>query len=139
MDEADALEALSNVLNRLTENPYDIALHAENVRLAYSTGMEDQIDSALDMVTAFWMAGDEVWMPIIDRKQSTSNLESAQDLKAILNLYERAEQDYLCACCSLRQESPLSFIQLFRFCRDIWSSSSTVTSILHRPNQEIWI
>ncbi|KAI0916773.1 hypothetical protein AcW1_007863 [Taiwanofungus camphoratus] len=95
MDEADALEALSNVLNRLTENPYDIALHAENVRLAYSTGMEDQIDSALDMVTAFWMAGDEVWMPIIDRKQSTSNLESAQDLKAILNLYERAEQDYL--------------------------------------------
>ncbi|KAH9926083.1 RNA-binding protein Prp24 [Amylocystis lapponica] len=94
MDEADALEALSEVLNKLTENPYDISLHAENVRLAYATRMDDQIHSALDMVTAFWAAGDNVWLPIIERRLQ-GTLESAEDLQAVLDLFDRAEQDYL--------------------------------------------
>ncbi|KAI0632486.1 RNA-binding protein Prp24 [Trametes polyzona] len=95
MDEADALEALSRILERLTQNPYDISLHAEHVRIARSTGMDDQVDSALEMMTAFWAAGEQVWLPLIEHRINTSNLESPEDLRAILDLYSRAEQDYL--------------------------------------------
>ncbi|GBE83236.1 predicted protein [Sparassis crispa] len=95
MDEAAALEALSDVLNRLTDSPYDISLHAENVRIAYATGMDDQIESALEMVTAFWAAGDQIWMPLIERKQQSEDMESAEGLRALLDLFGRAEQDYL--------------------------------------------
>ena len=98
MNEADALEALSGVLERLTEDPYDIALHVEHIRIARATGMEDQLDSALDMVTAFWAAGDDVWLPLLERKIATSDLQSPDDLKAILDLFTRAEGDYLCTC-----------------------------------------
>lgn len=96
MNEADSLEALSGVLERLTENPYDISLHAEHIRIARSTGMEDQVDSALEMMTAFWAAGEEVWLPLIERKLHTSSLDAPDDLRAILDLFTRAEQDYLC-------------------------------------------
>ncbi|KAH9890065.1 RNA-binding protein Prp24 [Cubamyces lactineus] len=95
MNEADSLEALSGVLERLTENPYDISLHAEHIRIARSTGMEDQVDSALEMMTAFWAAGEEVWLPLIERKLHTSSLDAPDDLRAILDLFTRAEQDYL--------------------------------------------
>ncbi|KAI0326875.1 RNA-binding protein Prp24 [Cubamyces sp. BRFM 1775] len=95
MNEADSLEALSGVLERLTENPYDISLHAEHIRIARSTGMEDQVESALEMMTAFWAAGEEVWLPLIERKLNTSSLDAAEDLRAILDLFTRAEQDYL--------------------------------------------
>ncbi|KZT64612.1 hypothetical protein DAEQUDRAFT_717745 [Daedalea quercina L-15889] len=95
MDESDALEALSNVLNRLTEDPYDITLHIEHVRIARETGMDDQLESALEMFTAFWAAGDYVWLPLIEHKLQASNLESPQDLQAILDLFNRAEQDCL--------------------------------------------
>ncbi|OBZ68772.1 hypothetical protein A0H81_11060 [Grifola frondosa] len=95
MDEAAALEALSDILNKLTENPYDISLHVEHVRIARATGMEDQVESALDMVTAFWAVGDQVWLPLIERKQQSSDLESPADLQEVLTLFKRAEQDYL--------------------------------------------
>ncbi|KAL7280196.1 hypothetical protein ACG7TL_006615 [Trametes sanguinea] len=95
MNEADSLEALSGILERLTENPYDISLHAEHIRIARSAGMEDELESALEMMTAFWAAGEEVWLPLIQRKLDSSNLESPEDLKAVLHLFERAEQDYL--------------------------------------------
>ncbi|KAI0357377.1 RNA-binding protein Prp24 [Trametes cingulata] len=95
MNEADSLEALSGILERLTENPYDISLHAEHIRIAQSTHMDDQVDSALEMMTAFWAAGEEVWLPLIQRKLEQSNLESPEDLRAILDVFSRAEQDYL--------------------------------------------
>ncbi|EMD31421.1 hypothetical protein CERSUDRAFT_119799 [Gelatoporia subvermispora B] len=95
MEDADALEALSNILERLTENPYDIALHAEHLRIAYASGSDEQIDSALDMTTAFWAVGDEVWLPLINRKLQSANLESADDLLGVLSVFETAEQDYL--------------------------------------------
>ncbi|OCH91935.1 RNA-binding protein Prp24 [Obba rivulosa] len=95
MEEADALEALGNVLERLTENPYDISLHAEHIRIANATGLDEQAESALDMFTAFWAAGDEIWLPLIDRKLKSANLESEEGLNAVLGLFERAEQDYL--------------------------------------------
>ncbi|TFK90773.1 RNA-binding protein Prp24 [Polyporus arcularius HHB13444] len=95
MNEADALEALSSVLERLTDNPYDIALHAEHIRIARATGMEDQVESALEMMTAFWAAGEDVWLPLIQHKIAASNLDSPEDLRAILDLFTRAERDYL--------------------------------------------
>ena len=98
MNEADSLEALSAVLERLNDNPYDIALHAEHIRLAHQTGIEDQVESAFDMMTVFWAAGEDVWLPLIKRKLGHSNLDAAEDLRAILELFTRAEQDYLCEC-----------------------------------------
>ncbi|CDO70855.1 hypothetical protein BN946_scf184801.g48 [Trametes cinnabarina] len=95
MNEADALEALSAILESLTENPYDLSLHAEHIRIARSIGMDDQLESALEMMTAFWATGEEVWLPLIQRKLDTSNLESPEDLKMVLDLFTRAEQDYL--------------------------------------------
>ncbi|KAI9057468.1 RNA-binding protein Prp24 [Trametes sanguinea] len=95
MNEADSLEALSGILERLTENPYDISLHAEHIRTARTAGLEDELESALEMMTAFWAAGEEVWLPLIERKLNSSNLDSPEDLKAILDLFARAEQDYL--------------------------------------------
>ncbi|PCH39752.1 hypothetical protein WOLCODRAFT_136486 [Wolfiporia cocos MD-104 SS10] len=95
MDEADALEALSHILERITEDPYNISLHVDNVRIARDTGMEDQVESALDMVTAFWAAGDYVWLPLIESKISSSNMESRVDLQTISDLFEKAEQDYV--------------------------------------------
>ena len=100
MDEADALEALANVLNRLTDDPYDITLHREHVRIAQQTSMDGQLESAIEMATAFWAVGDYVWLPLLESKLQASNLESAQDLQAILDIFSRAEQDYLCAWCT---------------------------------------
>ena len=96
MNEVDALEALSTILERLTDNPYDIALHVEHIRVARATGMDDQVDAALDMVTAFWAAGDAVWLPLVERKIAISDLHSPEDLQAIFDLFARGEQDYLC-------------------------------------------
>lgn len=98
-DEANALEALANTLTLLTENPYDISLHAQNVRLARATEMEDQLEAALDMVKTFWAAGDYVWIPLIDIKTKSLDLQTVNGLKEVLRLYERAEEDYLCASC----------------------------------------
>lgn len=96
MNEADALEALSGILERITENPYDIGLHAEHIRIARATGMDDQVESALDMMTAFWAAGEDVWLPLLQRKIAATNLDAREDLQSILDLFARAEQDYLC-------------------------------------------
>lgn len=96
MDEADALEALANTLTLLTENPYDISLHAQNVRLARATGMEDQLEAALGMVTTFWAAGNYVWLPLIDMKANSADLAKKEDMEDLLALFERAEEDYLC-------------------------------------------
>lgn len=96
MDEADALEALANVLNSLTNNPYDLSLHSQHVHLARETGMEDQLEAALDMVTTFWAAGDYVWEPLIDLKMKSENLDTAEGLQTVFGLFERAEEDYLC-------------------------------------------
>lgn len=99
MEEADALEALANVLEKLTANPYDLAAHAENVRIAKATGMQDQVEAALDMVTTFWAAGEDIWLPLIESKMNTEDLATVEGLQSILTLFERAERDYLCECC----------------------------------------
>lgn len=122
MDEADALEALSHILERITEDPYNISLHVDNVRIARDTGMEDQVESALDMVTAFWAAGDYVWLPLIESKISSSNMESRVDLQTISDLFEKAEQDYVCTWhCIALPAALLTSSQLSHFSRNIWS------------------
>ncbi|THH19088.1 hypothetical protein EW146_g2006 [Bondarzewia mesenterica] len=95
MDETESLEALSNLLTELLEKPYDISLHAQHIRLASATGMEDQVRDAREMVTTYWAAGDEVWIPLIEAKEKLVNLESREGLQEILDLYNRAESDYL--------------------------------------------
>ncbi|CAL1712564.1 unnamed protein product [Somion occarium] len=95
MDEANALDALSSILTKLTENPYEIANHAEHVRVAQATGLQDQVEAALEMVTGFWAAGDYVWLPLIEKKLKEADLDSAEGLLDVLGLFERAEADYL--------------------------------------------
>ncbi|KAI0084788.1 hypothetical protein BDY19DRAFT_1077256 [Irpex rosettiformis] len=95
MDEVAALEALANNLSLITENPYDLSLHIQNVRLERETGMEDQEEAVLDMLVTYWAAGEQVWMPLIDLRVKNSNLESPEGLQSVLELFEKAEADYL--------------------------------------------
>ena len=96
MDEADALDALANALTELGNNPYDIALHAQHVRAAQATGMQDQVEAALEMLTSYWAAGEYAWMPLLTAKLGSEELESIEQLQEIQSLFEKAERDYLC-------------------------------------------
>ncbi|GLB38245.1 putative RNA recognition motif containing protein [Lyophyllum shimeji] len=96
MDEAQSLEALAKVLNDLSERPYDINLHREHIRLAQSLeGMESQVKSAFEMLTDFLAAGDYVWSFLIEEKQNSVDLQTAEGVGELLALYARAEADYL--------------------------------------------
>lgn len=97
MEEAQALEAVANVLTLLGEDPYNVSLHAQHVQLARATEGDEQLEVALDMLTTFWAAGDYAWIPIIEMKSKAVDLDSAQGLKEVLAWYEKAEDDYLCA------------------------------------------
>ncbi len=112
MDEADALEALANTLTLLTENPHDISLHAQHVRLARETDMKDQLEAALYMVTTFWAAGDYVWIPLIDIRIEDADLEDSEGINEVLALFQRAEEDYLCTYLALRRVLPLTGIMI---------------------------
>lgn len=96
MDEADALEALANTLTLLTDDAYNIALHAQHVRLARASGMDEQQEVALEMVTSFWAAGDYVWIPLIDLRAKSVDMDLADSVQTVVELFERAEEDYLC-------------------------------------------
>ncbi|KAI0056538.1 hypothetical protein BV25DRAFT_1893853 [Artomyces pyxidatus] len=95
MDEVQALEALSNLLTELAENPYDITLHAQHINLASAAGMDDQVHSAREMMTNYWAAGEEVWIPYIEVKKKSVDLDTLEGAQEILDVYTRAEQDYL--------------------------------------------
>lgn len=97
MDEAQSLDALAKVLNDLSERPCDITLHAQHIRLAQSLeGMEAEVQSAMGMLPAFLAAGEDVWLPLINTKKETLDLETADGVNELLALYSRAEEDYLC-------------------------------------------
>ncbi|EPQ51022.1 hypothetical protein GLOTRDRAFT_66218 [Gloeophyllum trabeum ATCC 11539] len=95
MDESDNLEALSNLLTRLSSNPYDLSLHIQHVRLASATGMDEQVNEAREMFANFYAVPDEIWVPLIEAKEKAVDLATAEGVKEILELYERAEGDYL--------------------------------------------
>jgi len=98
MDETESLDALSNILSSVAERPYDISVHAQHVKLAQSLeGMEAEAQSAMEMMTQLVAAGDEVWLPLLDAKEQSVDLETMGGAEELLELYSRAERDYLCA------------------------------------------
>ncbi|EIN12540.1 hypothetical protein PUNSTDRAFT_81810 [Punctularia strigosozonata HHB-11173 SS5] len=94
MDANEALEALSNLLTTLSENPYDLDLHAQHIRLADASGDAEQAVAAREMMTAYWPAGDEVWLPLLRAKRQSVNVETAEGIPDVLALYAVAEDDY---------------------------------------------
>lgn len=91
----DDLEALSTVLTKLSEEPYDLPTHIQHLNLAATAG-EEQANEAREMFAAYWAAGDEVWIPLIDAKKRSSNIDSVSGAQEVHELYDKAEGDYLC-------------------------------------------
>jgi hypothetical protein len=132
---------LATLLDSLSQNPYDISLHAQHIRLAEASGISEQLVSARQMFTDMWAAGDEVWIPLLDEKLSSTDLGTFAGISEILELYDRAEQDYLCMC-YLEFISKYIQIRLFkpsRFCVNISNLSSTdaLISQVLKPNLTI--
>jgi hypothetical protein len=96
MDEADALDALANLLTEIEEKPYDHALHSKHIRLSAGCG-EPQVQAAREMLTNFLAAVDKVWLPMIEARENAEDSMSLPGIQDIVSLYERAEADYLCA------------------------------------------
>ena len=90
------LEALAQVLSELSEHPYDTALHARHIRLAQSLE-ETEVHSAMEMLTQFLSAGEDVWLELIRAKETSVDFSKAEGVEELLALYSRAEADYLCA------------------------------------------
>jgi hypothetical protein len=97
MDEAQSLDALASLLNQLSQTPYDISLHAKHIRQAQSSdNLESQAHSAREMLVVFFAAGEEAWIPLIEAKEKSEDLDSASGIQEVLALYVRAETDYIC-------------------------------------------
>jgi squamous cell carcinoma antigen recognized by T-cells 3 len=96
MEENESLEALSNLLTALSENPYELPLHAQHIRLADASGDPEQVITAREMMTAYWPAGDEVWLPLLQAKRQSVRLETAEGIDEMLAMYSAAEDDYFC-------------------------------------------
>ncbi|KIK08003.1 hypothetical protein K443DRAFT_1909 [Laccaria amethystina LaAM-08-1] len=95
-DGSQALEAYANILDQISEDPYNASLHAQHIRLAQSLqGMDAEAQTALEMMSEFLAAGDDVWLPLIQAKESAVNLQSPDGVDELLTLYDRAEADYL--------------------------------------------
>jgi hypothetical protein len=98
MDEAESLEALSNILTSISETPYDFSLHVQHINVAETLGegQQEQALSAREMMTGFWAAGEEVWLPLINAKKASVDLDTEEGVAEVLEVYEKAEDDYLC-------------------------------------------
>jgi squamous cell carcinoma antigen recognized by T-cells 3 len=98
MDESQSLDALANLLTELAEKPYDTTLHAQHIRLAQSTdGLESQVHAAREMYTNCLAAEEDIWVPLLNEKETSVSLNTKEGLEELLALYSRAESDYLCA------------------------------------------
>lgn len=98
MDEPHSLDALANILNEVAEKPYNPSTHASHIRLTQSLeGMESETTSAMEMMTQFLAAGEEVWLPLINDKVQELDLDTEEGVVELLALYARAESDYMCA------------------------------------------
>lgn len=97
MDESQSLDALANILTELAEKPFDISMHAQHIRLAQSLeGMDSEVHSAMEMLSNFYAAGEDIWLTLIKAKESAVDLHTANGVGEVLALYARAEADYLC-------------------------------------------
>jgi hypothetical protein len=141
MDEVESLEALSNILTSISETPYDFSLHVQHISIAETLGegQQEQALSAREMMTGFWAAGEEVWFPLIDAKKAVVDLDTEEGVAEVLDVYEKAEDDYLC-------ESPtspaillvLSVLQPLKSSSRIWSCSSTGTTYSKSAGVLLW-
>jgi hypothetical protein len=125
MDETESLDALANILTAVAERPYDISLHAQHVNLAQSLeGMETEAQSAMEMMTQLVAAGDDVWIPLLNSKEQSVDLETEGGVQELLELYSRAEGDYLCAYQYFTLPIQCSAdTKQFQYCRSILTSS----------------
>ena len=98
-DESENLEAYAKILTDLSTNPYDLALHAQHIKLTALPGLQDEANSAREMLTGFWPAGDDVWIPLLESK-TAEGAESPDSALSVLALFEVAEDDYLCTSIS---------------------------------------
>ncbi|KIJ17712.1 hypothetical protein PAXINDRAFT_130029 [Paxillus involutus ATCC 200175] len=57
--------------------------------------MESQVTVAQEMAANYLAVGDEVWLPLIEAKAASANLDNPADASEVLDLYTRAEGDYL--------------------------------------------
>ncbi|KAF8120579.1 hypothetical protein EV363DRAFT_1474306, partial [Boletus edulis] len=94
-DTSDALDALANLLTELSVNSFDINLHVQHINLARTLDMEPQVLVAQEMAASYLAVGDDVWLPLIEAKNSSANLENPADVLELSELYTRAEADYL--------------------------------------------
>ncbi|KAF8195410.1 hypothetical protein BJ912DRAFT_956851 [Pholiota molesta] len=96
MDESESLDALANILTAVAEKPYDVSIHGQHIRLAQSLeGMESEVQSAMEMMVQLVAAGDEVWLPLLTAKEQAVDLETEEGVQELLEMYARAENDYL--------------------------------------------
>ncbi|KXN88177.1 hypothetical protein AN958_07636 [Leucoagaricus sp. SymC.cos] len=93
----DSLNALSNILSAIAEQPHNVSLHAQHIQIAQSDpALNSELKSAMEMMTEFLAADPEhVWIPLLDQKEHAVDLDTASGVEELLALYERAEKDYL--------------------------------------------
>lgn len=96
MDASEGLDALANLLTELSVSSFDINLHVQHIHLACSLDMDAQVLVAQEMAASYLAVGDDVWLPLIEAKMSSANLENRAGVLEVLELYARAEADYLC-------------------------------------------
>lgn len=132
---SDALETLSDLLTSLTESPYSLELYSKYLQLVSVPELADQFEGAVELLTQFHAATDDVWLPFLQSKLRqlgiSDDFESMEDvsldlssvtLDALLDLFElfrKAESDYFCeinqlsieVSCNLRH----CLFQQFRF------------------------
>jgi hypothetical protein len=109
MDEAQALEAVANILGEISSKPLDLSLHLQHIELAKALDdLESQL-TAFQMVSEFLAVGDEVWLPFLAATAKSVNLETKEGAEDLLQLYEKAEGDYLCKSrrCTLKFWFPI--------------------------------
>jgi hypothetical protein len=107
MDEEQVLEALSNVISALSETPFDLSLHAQHIQFAIATGIDDQVRAARETLTGYYACSDDVWVPLIEDRKSSVDIDTTSGVLSVLSVYKRAEDDYLCmyaARCNLVAE-----------------------------------
>jgi hypothetical protein len=113
MNATDALESLSTLLTSLSESPYSLELHAKHIQLASLPELADQFEDATQLMSNFYAATDEVWLPFVQRKIGRlgilDDFESAEEplsvnlgdvsvetVLDVLESFRKAANEYLC-------------------------------------------
>jgi len=92
ISEDQYLQQTTELLNELSLKPYDYSLHAQHVQLAIASNVAEQIIASGELMTNFWLVGDDVWLPLLDAKIAEASLQ----VEHLLELFEQAETNYLC-------------------------------------------